>query len=556
MEPERFGLRYAGKAEAAQRAHDEPSTRLRCDEAASIDFAAARDVLVVGDNLDALKLLRPAYAGAVGCAYIDPPYNTGHDFVYRDRLVEDAEAYLRRSGQADDEGARLCINPETHGRYHSRWLAMMEPRLRLAHELLHDDGLLFISIDDHEVHHLRVLLDEIFGPECFVAQVVVVSNRGGRDYLRIATTHEYVLCYGKSPDAPVRPLPRPLAASHRVDERGPYELRELRNRNPRFSPQNRPNLFYPIWVDEAAADPEGLCPVALGPIAGAEGANGTKGGEPVEPRRRDGGASVWRWGQPKLRAAIVPGDPEASEVVARRRRDGVFNIYEKHRATTTKARSVWDEPELRSEQGTRTLRQHLQAAAFDHPKPVALVQRCLRLGADPDALVLDFFAGSGTTAEAVMALDAEDGGQRRYVLVQLPEELPPDAPGRALGAETIADVTRLRIAAARPADRGVRCFRLEPPPKDRAGRAAPADPWAVALAAGLPLHAAVDVLGPRTWAVHHGARRLLVSLEPTLTSVDAEGWALRPETIVACRADALDDELAYNLARRHPLSLL
>jgi adenine-specific DNA-methyltransferase len=543
MDPERFGLRYAGKAQAALRAHDEPAARLVYDPAASLESPEARDVFIEGDNLDALKLMRPAYAGAVQCIYIDPPYNTGHDFVYRDRHAEDAGAYLRRSGQLDDEGVRLTANPETHGRFHSRWLAMMEPRLRVAHELLGDDGLLFASIDDHEVHHLRVLLDEIFGPECFVAQVVVVSNRGGRDYLRIATTHEYVLCYGKSADAPVRPLVRTGPARRLEDARGPYELRELRNRNPRFSPGNRPNLGYAIWVDEGAADAEGLCPVATEPIAG---------GVRVEPKNREGGGSVWRWGQPKLRGAIVAGDPARSDVVARRRRDGVFNIYEKHRATTTKARSVWDESELRSEEGTRTLRQRLGVAAFDHPKPVALVQRCLRLGTDRDGLVLDFFAGSGTTAEAVMELDAEDGGERRCVLVQLPEPLPADAPGRALGAETIADVTRLRLAAVRSSERGLRCFRLAP---HEVADGTP-DPWGVALAAGLPLHAAIASLGPRTWMLHAQPRRLLVCLESTLCSADAQAWALPPAAAVACRADALDDELAFNLARRHPLILL
>src|SRR5690606_20260506 len=339
-------------------------------------------------------------------------------------------------------------------------------------------------------------------------------------------------------------LSRPAAGPPRADGRGPFELRELRNRNPRFSPANRPNLFYPIWVDLRAADPEGLCPVTLEPLPG---------GEAVEPRNREGGASVWRWSRAKLRAAIVPGSAEASEVVARRRRDGGINVYEKHRATTTKARSVWDEPELRSEQGTRTLKERLGVAAFDHPKPVALVQRCLRLATDPDGIVLDFFAGSGTTAEAVMELDAEDGGRRRFVLVQLPEPLPPDAPGRLLGAETIADVTRLRIAAVRPPTRGLRCFRLEP--RD-ASPEPPDDPWGVALAAGFPLDARPVTLGPRTWSFEHGAWRLPVCLEPALRAADAQAWALPPDAAVACRADALDDELAFNLARRHPLSLL
>lgn len=555
MIAEPFGLRYSGKADALRRAHATPDAHLRRDGASSIEFDDARDVLIEGDNLDALQLMRPAYAGRVQCIYIDPPYNTGHDFVYRDRFAEGAGDYLRRSGQADEGGARLVPNPESHGRFHSRWLAMMEPRLRVAHELLREDGLLFVSIDDHEVHHLRVLLDEVFGPECFVAQVVVVGNRGGRDYLRIATTHEYVLCYGRSPDAPVRPLPRVGPAPRHGDERGPFELRELRNRNPRFSPANRPNLFYPIWVDPDAADDDGLCPVSL-----AEHDRWV----PVEPRNRTGAPSVWRWGRPRLQAALVPGDAGGSEVVARRRRDGVFNVYEKYRAQTTKARSLWDEPAMRSEQGTRTLREHLGVAAFDHPKPVELVSRCLQLGSDPGGLVLDFFAGSGTTAEAVYRLDEHQDGAapRRFVLVQLPVPLPSDAAGRALGAETIADLTRLRIAAARIPGRGLRCFRID---SGAAGRQDhepwPVDPWGPALAAGVPLSASVQTLGPRTWSLRHASRELLVCLEPAVASGVGPGgglaWdSLPPATTVVCRADALDDELAFNLARRHALLLL
>lgn len=289
MDDERFGLRYPGKADALQLAHGEPGARLvRASASDDPGFDDAHDVLIEGDNLEALRLMRGAYAGMVQCIYIDPPYNTGHDFVYRDRFAEGAASYGRRSAQLDEEGARLVANPESHGRFHSSWLAMMEPRLRVAHELLHDDGLLFVSIDDHEVHHLRVLLDEIFGPECFVSQIVVVGNRGGRDYLRIATTHEYLLCYGRSPDAPVRPLPRQGPAPRHRDGRGPFELRELRNRNPRFSPANRPNLFYPIWVDPQRADADGLCPVGL---------EERDGWVPVEPRNREGAPSVWRWGR-------------------------------------------------------------------------------------------------------------------------------------------------------------------------------------------------------------------------------------------------------------------
>lgn len=539
MGHEPFGLRYAGKSEAIALAHSEVKTHLVFDPAASMHPERPSDVLIEGDNLDALKRLRSAYTAQVQCIYIDPPYNTGHDFVYRDTFAESSREYLQRTGQRDDEGGGLVHNPETHGRFHSQWLAMMEPRLRVAHELLREDGLLFASIDDHEVHHLRLLLDEIFGPECFVSQVVVIGNRGGRDYLRIATTHEYLLVYGKSPDAPVRSLPRPPATNALNDARGPYELRELRNRNPRFSPANRPNLFYPVWVDASAEKRSPLCPVSLEPRAGWE---------KVEPRNRAGDGSVWRWGQPKLRAALVAGDPVASEVVARRRRDGVFNIYEKHRAQTTKARSVWDGAEMRSEQGTRTLREHLGVAAFDHPKPVELVQRCLQLGMDADGLVLDFFAGSGTTAEAVTRLNADDGGTRRFVLVQLPEGLPSDAVARSLGAETVTDITRLRLAAIRTDDRGLRCFRL--------AEAASDDPWPIALAAGFPLDAKCVEIGAKTWSVASASRRLVVCLADALDDATIDAWNLVANDALACRATALSDELALNLARRQALTLL
>src|SRR5690606_12075569 len=253
---------------------------------------------------------------------IDPPYNTGHDFIYRDRFSETVETYLRRTGQIDDRGNALVANPSHAGRHHSAWLAMMYPRLWVARQLLRDDGVLFVSIDDHEVHHLRMLLDEIFGADCFIAQIVVVTNRGGRDYLRVATGHEYLLCYGATPDAPIFELPRPLS-SHggRVleDARGPYVLRELRNRNPKFHPGNRPNLFYPVWVDPSSATTEGLCSVAL--------ERSSTHTVRVEPRNKAGEGSVWRWSAKTLSAALVPGDPQASEVVARCRRDGVYNVY-------------------------------------------------------------------------------------------------------------------------------------------------------------------------------------------------------------------------------------
>lgn len=563
---ESYGLRYAGQAEARRGALVEPALELRHEPGRSLRWDVARDVLVEGDNLQAMQLLARAYAGKVDLAYLDPPYNTGNDFVYRDAFGETEGAYLQRTGQADDAGRRLVANPETSGRYHSAWLAMMEPRLRLVHRLLAEHGVLFVSIDDHEVAQLRLLLDDVFGPDCFVAQVIVVGNRGGRDYLRIATTHEYVLVYGKRPDATIRELARAPGGPRHDDDRGGYELRELRNRNPKFSPKNRPNLAYSVWVDPSVQTERGEHPVRV---------HAGPGLVEVRPLNSRGEGSVWRWGRPKLEAALAPGDPERSEVVARRRRDGGFNIYEKHRKTTTKARSLWDEPELRSERGTQRLRELLGAALFDHPKPVELVARCLKIGMGQGGLVLDPFAGAGTTADAVWQLNAEDGGQRRSLLVQLPEALPADAEARVHGHATVADVTRARLVAACPPGEGVRVFSLVPPAiasfkdvsagdpgaylaalaahEDARREARPPDPWDLALRAGARLCARARPAGSGSggaW-VHTAEGELLVWTAPRLSLRDLDALGAVPAgTHVACRGSALDDDAAAELVAR------
>ena len=501
-----FGLHFADKAEVLAALGRAASCELHCDRARSIRFEQARHAFVVGDNLEALRVLRPAYSGRVQMIYIDPPYNTGSDLVYRDRFAETHDAFVRRTGQVDALGERLVPNPESAGRYHSAWLAMMYPRLWEARQLLRDDGVLFLSIDDHEVHHCRLLLDEIFGEDCFIACVVVVTNRGGRDYLRIATGHEYLLVYGASPQAPIRELPRAGTEPTLEDARGPYELRELRNRNPKFGPHNRPNLFYRVFANPDLVDAHGCCAVSVLPRSGYT--------VTIEPRNRVGEGSVWRWSRRKLEGALVDDDPHGSEVVARQRRDGGFNVYEKNRKRTAKARGLWDESPMRTEQGTADLRGLLGAAVFDHPKPVALVRRCLQLASDGDAIVLDFFAGSGTTAQAVFEQNAADGGARRFVGVQLPEAVPPGSAAATAGFATIADVAHARIAAALPPGEGVRWLELAARPVVEGFALRPdADPLSVGVAIGIGLDAVVaeaeqwTVLreGDRTLAVGSGS---------------------------------------------------
>jgi len=524
-----FGLQFADKAAVLAALGEPCRARLRTRMDRSAHFDSARTVLVEGDNLALLQTLRPAYAERFSLVYMDPPYNTGRDFVYRDRFGEGREAFLRRTGQVDATGTPLRPNPRSDGRYHSAWLGMMYARLWHARTLLHPQGVLCVSIDDHEVHHLRMLLDEIFGEDCFIAQVVVVTNRGGRDYLRIATGHEYLLVYGATPGAEIRELPKAPPRGALSDAQGPYVLRELRNRNPKFHPGNRPNLFYPFYVDPSREDGNGGLAVSLQPRPGYDTV--------VEPRNAAGAGSVWRWGRPKVEAALLDDDPVRSQVVAKQRRDGGFNIYEKHRKSTAKAKGLWDEAMMRTEQGTLDLREALGQPIFDHPKPVALVQRCVQLATDPDGLVLDPFAGSGTTAAAVARANASDGGTRACVLGQWPEPVEHEP------FETICDITRARVLSV---GGGLRVFALqtaaEPPAATEAAlldaeaaRLSQFDPHARALAAGVGLHASVEQHG--AWTLLRDADRAFVwSMQPpppvSLDSLDL------PEHCVVAIPDA------------------
>lgn len=553
----RFGLAFPGREQALAAALARPKLAFELDEARSIRGERAQHVFIEGDNLAVLQALSRAYFEQVQLIYIDPPYNTGNDFVYRDRFQESRSAHLERTGQVDAETkARLVANPSTEGRFHSTWLSMMLARLRVARQLLRPDGVLMCSIDDHEVHRLRLLLDEVLGEQCFIAQIVVVTNRGGRDYLKIATGHEYLLVYGATPDTPIRELPREVKTEF-ADDRGPFELRELRNRNPKFHPGNRPNLDYPVFVQPG----DGLCSVALEP----SDVHSVR----VDPRNRHDGGSVWRWGKDRVRAHLVPGNVEASDVVARRRRrDGRFNIYEKLRKTSTKPRALWDEPMFRTEMGTADLRRRIGDLVFEHPKPVALIRRCLAMATDHDGIVMDFFAGSGTTMDAVLEQNAADGGDRRCVCVQVDAETPEQSRAREAGFTTIPAVSRARIAAAmaNKPEVGVRWFRthsIEPlsaidhgqesdaqvywhrlVEHERARAARFSSVWSAMIHEGFRLDACVEHLDG-WWLVTQGERCL---------AVDAGGLefpSLPDGSAVVCRDHRLDDVVFRRWAEPH-----
>jgi len=439
---ERYQLNWPGKRAAILAANAPTRATLRPMLEESESFDVTKNLFIAGDNLDALKLLQESYLGKVKLIYIDPPYNTGNDFIYNDEFAETASAYLERSGQVDGSGKKLIANSESNGRFHSDWLSMMYPRLKLAKTLLSDDGILAISIDDNEQARIVQLLVELFGDSGRVAQVVIQANKGGRDYLPLAQTHEYLILFARTPGTGIFDLPRDTSQLPLLDEIGPYEARELRNRNPRFTRENRPNLFYAVHVNPDIVDSNGYSAVSLVPRDGYS--------ITTFPRNSQGSDSCWRWGQSKFLEAIKTDSAEESQVVAKQVRTGTWNVYEKNRPTTQKAKTIWDETEVRTEAGTREVRELFGASVFDHPKPLALVQKLISIATSRDSLILDFFAGSATTAHAVMAQNSLDGGCRNFIAIQLPEACDLESEAGKLDFKTLADVAmeRIRLAGA------------------------------------------------------------------------------------------------------------
>ena len=431
---ERYHLNWPGKREALLTANAPIAKTLRPSRNESVDFDATRNLFIEGDNLDALKLLQETYLGKVKMIYIDPPYNTGNDFIYEDDFAEDVESYKLRSNQKDEEGNRLTHNTSTNGRFHSDWLSMIYARLKLARNLLTDDGVIFISIDDNEGSNLHRLCDEIFGGENFVAQLTVIVKPEGRRYGFFAKTHDYMLVYCKNHEYAnlneilVEGLEHPHS-----DELGGFTLKGLRNRNVQaFNSTNRPNLRYPFFVDKHKPDANGFFKVSTVPFDGAV---------KVEASTVDGLQSVWRWGKDK-------SEKEKDSLLAYEGNDGEIRIFQKERKLSQMAKTVLADKEIISNKGTKELQALLGKGIFDFPKPVALIKLVTTIGSNEESLILDFFSGSATTAHAVMQLNAEDGGARKFIMVQMPELTDINSEAFKAGYKSIADIGKERIRRA------------------------------------------------------------------------------------------------------------
>jgi adenine-specific DNA-methyltransferase len=444
---ERFGLMWAGKQEAIRSLLTPSRGTLVPQLDKSVDFDTAQNVFIEGDNLDVLKLLQKAYNDKVKLIYIDPPYNTGNDFVYNDDFSDGLRGYLEYTGQIDEEGNRTSANANTSGRRHSKWLSMMYPRLVLARNLLRQDGVLAVSIDDNEAANLQSVLNEVFGPENFVNVMVWVSNLKGRQIsgTGAARTKEYILIYARdikeldSFRSSATLLKSWMPAVYKgfnyeiqSDERGPFVLKnELHNTNSRFNEVTRPNLVFDIYYDPHTG---------LVKTADLSDQHRFPSYVKIAPKKNNNGTNkyhAFRWSRAKVKAetynlAFVPSGTG-------------YKVFTKVRDVDSTAVKDLIMDITTNEGATDLVAVGIEKRWFDYPKPVKLVQLLCAFASDRESLILDFFAGSGTTAHAVALQNAADGGQRRHILINLPEATAPDSAARAAGLATVSEICHRRL---------------------------------------------------------------------------------------------------------------
>ena len=384
-----------------------------------------------------MKILQKSYHGKIKMIYIDPPYNTGKDFVYPDNYHDSIENYKAITGQTDEEGNKISTNTEASGRFHTDWLNMMYPRLRLARNLLTDDGVIFISIDDNEVDNLRKICSEILGEDNFVADICVVNNLKGRnDKKYIARANERLLMYIKSSafEEYGLALDENVVNEYKdVDENGKYRLLELRKRGGADTKKERPNMYYPFYVD-----------IKTGKVSLYEDEIYTMKALPVKSNGEDG---RWRWGKDTSEKNI--------DLLYGKQVGDKYNIYEKDYlendagARRVRPKSVLSGSAYSTDVATKEYRSIMENIEFNNPKPVTMISDLIAYATAPsNAIILDFFSGSATTAHAVMQLNAEDGGNRRFICVQLPEPTQEDSEAFKAGYKNICEIGKERIRRA------------------------------------------------------------------------------------------------------------
>ena len=414
---ERYQMTWPDKSKAKVLANSRITATLRPDKEKSVDFDNTQNLYIEGDNLDVLKLLRETYLGKVKMIYIDPPYNTGNDFVYEDDFAMSADDYAEVSGQYDEQGNRLVKNLDSNGRFHTDWLNMIYPRLKVARDLLTDDGVIFISIDDHEQENIKKLCDEIFGSTNFIAQVIWERAYSPVNLKKhFSESHDYIICYAKNIElALCNGLPRNDEANDRYS-----------------NPDNDPRG---VWQSDNASVGPAIAEKVYEIIA-------PSGRKIMPPNGR-----CWLYTKVRFQEMIDDNriwfGADGNNVPRVKR----FLSEVKQGLTPM---TIWKYTEVgHSQDAAQKLKKLFDGKAyFDYPKSVDLLKRCLQLYTEKDCYVLDFFSGSATTAHAVMQLNAEDGGNRKFIMVQLPEETEEKSEAYKAGYKNICEIGKERIRRA------------------------------------------------------------------------------------------------------------
>ena len=441
---EAYEFTWVGKNAAIVEANKPIRKTLRPCKEESVDWETTENLYIEGDNLEVLKLLQESYLGKVKMIYIDPPYNTGNDFIYRDDFTSSSEDYAEEVGLFDDDGNRLFKNTDTNGRFHSDWCSMIYSRLLLARNLLSDDGVIFISIDDHEIDSITKIGNEIFGEENHAGNIIIKSNpRGSMSSAEIANLHEYLIVYTKR-RTEARIIGHKLSEDmideyNLVDKQGNYRLLGLRMRGGFWRRSERPKLYFPIYVNPVSKT-----------VSIEKTSEYYEEALPIQPTTGEDG--TWRWSKEKVAQ-------ESHLLIGKEiQRNGktCWDIYQKdylnkNGERRTKAKSIWDEPEVNYQNGTEEIKQLLGSSSFfDYSKPPFLIKHCIEmldLG-NNNQYILDFFSGSATTAHAVMQLNAEDGGNRKFIMVQLPEKCDEKSEACKAGYKNICEIGKERIRRA------------------------------------------------------------------------------------------------------------
>lgn len=564
---EMYQFTWPGKQEARREAARPTTKTLRPVVEDSVDWDNTQNLYIEGDNLEVLKLLQKSYMGKVKMIYIDPPYNTGKNLIYKNNFYQEESEYLKGIGVYDEFGNKLFCNTTSNGRFHSDWCSMIYSRLLVSRTLLSKDGIICLTIDDSEIENVTSMMNDVFGELNHLATIIIKNNPSGRSTTKGASiAHEYALFYGANEETTLGRLPRndsQIARYKEKDSLGAYEWVNFRKHG--GYKEDAPTMFYPIYVKKDCSSFR---------IPQLKWNDETKEYVVLDQLRDDeiltlpidelGRNRRWKWG---LERALS----NQSEMMAKTDRNGLPTVYIKARMNEEGMLplTVWDDKSYSStEYGANLLKKIFNAQYFDYPKSLYAVIDCLRIGnLGSDSIVLDFFSGSSTTAHAVMQLNSEDGGNRKYIMVQLPEETPEDSEARKAGYNTIPEIAKERIRRAgkkikeesplttQNLDTGFRVFRLADSNFEEVKKApseydqSQLDLFLNNVKSG---RTDLDLLfgAMLSWGVQ-------LSLPMTSEEVDGKMiYSVNDGDLVACFADDITENIVKAMADKQPLRVL